>query len=80
MYHMHTGAHGDQNTGLDILEQKLQVFVSHRMWVLGTESRSSGRTALLAPGLSSVQPHASLDFNQETLICFHPDKLHTPQS
>lgn len=80
MFHMYTGARGDQNTGLAILEQRLQVSVSNPMWVPGTECRSSGRREFLAPGSSSIQPQASLDFNEETIFCFHPNKVSPLQS
>lgn len=43
--HMCVVAYGIQKTVLDILELELQEIVSHPIWVLGTELRSSERVA-----------------------------------
>lgn len=41
-YHMYASYHGDQKRVLDSSKLELQVLVS-TMWVLGLETRSSGR-------------------------------------
>lgn len=42
---MHAGACGGQKRSLDPLELELQMVVSHLMWVLQTEPRSSAEAA-----------------------------------
>jgi hypothetical protein len=44
VYHLHAGTQRRLKRVLDAMVLKLQVVVSHLVWVVGTESGSSART------------------------------------
>lgn len=49
-----------QKTAWDALELELQIAMSHLMWVLRTELRSSVRAEILLITAPSLQPHRVL--------------------
>jgi hypothetical protein len=56
MYTCVPGAHRGQKRALDTLNLKLQVIVSHLLWVLGTEPGSSASLGAFQPLALSPAP------------------------
>lgn len=69
--HVSAHTHRDQKRALDPLELELQAVVNYRIWVLGTELRSSRRASkhfLLLNCLSSSTPLHHM--NVVVVFCF----------